>query len=88
MQPIYAYNMMEKTPYRWALTLLTDQKYTSLKQVSRSQWIANHLNKIAVLVKVGRALAMLHRNMESYGGLSEQTVLMDTHHNVFLSAVI
>jgi len=31
MQPIYAYNMMEKSSYHWALTLVTDQKYTSLK---------------------------------------------------------
>lgn len=31
MQPIYAYSMMEKTPYHWALTLVTDQKYSSLK---------------------------------------------------------
>lgn len=31
MQPIYAYNMMEKTPYHWALTLLTDQRYRTLK---------------------------------------------------------
>lgn len=55
--------MMEKTPYNWALTLLTDQKYSTLKQVSRGQWMANYLNKIEVLTKVGRALVLLHRNM-------------------------
>ena len=63
MQPIYAYHMMEKTPYHWALTLITDQKYRSLKSISRSQWLMNYRNKIELLVKVGKALRTLHKNM-------------------------
>jgi len=30
MQPIYAYEMIERTPYRWALTLVSDKKYKKL----------------------------------------------------------
>ena len=88
MQPVYAYNMMEKTPYHWALTLLTDQKYRTLREVTRTQWILSYRNKIEVLVKVGRALLILHKNLETYCGLSQDTVLLDSHHNVFLGAVI
>lgn len=88
MQPIYAYNMMQKTPYSWCLTLLTDQKYRSLKQISRSQWILNYRNKIEVLLKIGKALLLLHNNMQTYCSLSWDTVLLDGRNNVFLRAVI
>ena len=63
MQPVYAYNMMEKTPYRSALTLITDQKYRSLRGVAQSQWLLSYRNKIEVLLKVGKALLLLHNNL-------------------------
>lgn len=63
MQPIFAYNMMEKTSYHWGLTLLTDQHYSTLKEVMRTQWMASIPHKIEVLMKVGRGLSMLHKNM-------------------------
>lgn len=60
MQPIYGYHMMEKTPYHWALTVLTDQRYRPLRHATRSQWLSNYRNKVEVLVRVGRALVGLH----------------------------
>jgi hypothetical protein len=77
MQPIYAYNMMEKTPYHWALTLITDQHYRTLHHPAHTQWLLNYRNKIEVLVKVARALLILHNNMETYCGLTRHTVLLD-----------
>jgi hypothetical protein len=41
-----------------------------------------------VLVKVGKALLNLHDNLETYCGLSSETVLLDSANNVVLSAVI
>ena len=88
MQPIYGYHMMEKTSYHWALTLLTDQKYKTLRQAARWQWLTNPRNKIELLIKIGKALLILHDNMETYCGLNIDTVLLDGCNNVYLSSVI
>lgn len=63
LQPVYGYNMMEKNAYGWCLTLITDQKYRTLKEVINGQWLANYRNKIEVLLKVGKALLLLHNNL-------------------------
>lgn len=33
IQPIFAYSMVERTPYRWSLTILTDKRYKRLSEV-------------------------------------------------------
>jgi hypothetical protein len=60
MQPVYAYAMEERNPCLWALTLITDKKYHRLSDLTHSQWFICPQNKVETLIKVGRALVMLH----------------------------
>jgi hypothetical protein len=46
MQPIYAYSMIEKTPYKWSLNFVTDNNYKRLSEVWNSQWLSNCETKI------------------------------------------
>jgi hypothetical protein len=88
MQPIYAYAMVERSPYRWTLSLITDRPYRPLEQLENSPELASPIAKVAILIKVGRALLALHRNLETYSVLNLSTVLIDSEQNVLLSAAI
>lgn len=88
MQPIYAYAMVERSPYRWTLSLITDRPYRPLGQLENSPELASPLAKVGILKKVGRALLALHSNLETYSGLNLSTVLIDSEQNVVLSAAI
>jgi len=63
MQTIFAYSMVERTPYRWSLTLLTDKRYKKLSEVQHEQWMLSYKNKIDLLCKIGKALLILHNNL-------------------------
>lgn len=63
MQPIYAYAMEERNPCLWTLTLITDKRYHRLSSVMDSQWFLSAHNKVDMLIKVGRAIVMLHESL-------------------------
>lgn len=88
MQTIFAYTMEERNPMLWALTLVTDKKYQRLSSLLESQWFLSVQNKVDTLIKVGRAMVLLHESLETYSGLSLDTVLVDSDHNITLGAVI
>ena len=77
MQPVYAYAMQQRNPCLWSLTLITDKKYYRLNDQTDSQWFLSPQNKVDTLIKIGRALVMLHESLESYSGLGLDTVLID-----------
>lgn len=63
MQPIYAYAMEERNPCHWTLTLITDKRYHRLSSVMDNQWFLSAHNKVDMLIKVGRAMVMLHESL-------------------------
>ena len=63
IQPIYAYSMVEKTPYQWTLTLITDKKYKRLSELRGNPKLSSGKQKIELLVKIARGLWVLHKNL-------------------------
>ena len=55
--------MVEKTPYQWTLTLITDKKYKRLSELRGNPKLSSGKQKIELLVKIARGLWVLHKNL-------------------------
>jgi len=87
IQHVYAYSMIEKNLNRWVLYFVTDHKYKPMDEIFREHWF-NYKAKIHTLIKIGKAIAELHRHNETYGCLTLKNILIDSQKNIYLNSFI